>query len=353
MTVALPALNLNHLLDNYCGSPNQYETRVKLKEWRKHYEYANLLCLKPRNDLTLLERDVVKWLYYQFDQRGKSRRRSVDKLLIILKDKNLDFLENLLLFDGWSVDDFEKYLDHSMCIEDIQHFCQLLIDRSWARALPDIPDFALQYEALEEFWLMYYKQAYEVIEHREKKLSNLSVFYDEISSIEFAPLSACLGEIDIPVKMKDQSIFRLVEFQLMSFCGIGLSECITKLSKSLAIESRFGDIDSCLSLFEVIRHLFGKTASALSGNSQSNSILYVDSDWLFRPLMFGIIVGREDYLELFNSDEIKSKLSCSLHRDVGYKINYPFPWLNDHDSIRAFIRIQENHLMKVSHSRSL
>ena len=334
------------LIEYLSASMNsQMEILKSLCHWRKQYDIANTLRLKAGSNCSAEEKRLLSWFNSINLENTKASRLSAHEINCLIVESKLDFLENKFLFCGWDANEIEEcFIQH----RDISHsdFRRHLIDRSWARALPDISDFALQYEALEEFWEIVNDQDAE-----DQHLVHSIQFQDEVSAVSFSIVNDLNDQVELGC-LRDEGIFRLVEFQLMRICGCSLSECISKLANSQIIESRYGEINSPLLLQLLIKKLFFQTCACLLNYDDRLRFKYLGSDWLFRPLMFGIIVGRNEYRRCFSALKDVSQWYSCLGMNIGYKISLPFPWLNDLDGINAFICMHKSHLKKVSCPKS-
>jgi|1048.fasta_scaffold03692_3 hypothetical protein len=316
----------------------------------KRINQARLHLLKPRHLQTQAETELITWYQQEMNIRTFASSLSIpyglqaapcipfETIMQIIQDPSFDLIENTFLFAGWSPLSLADAINQQGDEAKAAFFTRAMVDRAWVYNLPDIPSIAINVDAYHQFWKKIGVAGLQECLHAERQFRILSL-YDPVSELTLNETEEFFHGIDKPqpdprrLTHRNHVLLQMIELQLFSLFGSSLAETVQLLAHGNDIQTKIGTIHEMIDIHRIVIHLFEDTMRAITHSSELTYLKLECTDWLFRPLLTSIITSSSLLRHSLAFEQNQEKLSVALYHQVGYKIDWPFPWLADQDSL--------------------
>ena len=259
-------------------------------------------------------------------------------MMEIIQDPSVDLIENIFLFAGWSPRSLADAINQQGDGAKAAGFTRAMVERAWVYNLPDIPSMALNVNAYHQFWKKIGHASLQECLHAERQFRILSL-YDPVSDLGLNETEELLHGIDKPqltprrLTHRNHVLLQMIELQLFSLLGISLAEAVELLAHGNEIQTKIGTIHEMVDIYRIVIHLFEDSMRSITDSSELTYLNIECTDWLFRPLLTSILTSSSLLQHSLAFEHNQEKLSAALYHQVGYRIDWPFPWLADQDSL--------------------
>jgi hypothetical protein len=311
---------------------------------------ARLHFLKPKHLQTQAETQLITWFQREMTivtSASSPTRDQVqpidpylpfDVIMAIIQDPSFDLIENIFLFAGWSPRSLADAINQQGDGAKSAFFTRAMVERAWVYNLPDIPSMALNVDAFHHFWKKIGHAGLQECLHAERQFRILSL-YDPVSDLALNETEELFHGIDKPqlpprrLTHRNHVLLQMIELQLFSLLGISLAEAVELLAHGNEIQTKIGTIHEMVDIYRIVIHLFEDSMRAITDSSELTYLNIECTDWLFRPLLTSILTSSSLLQHSLAFEQNQEKITAALYHQVGYRIDWPFPWLADQDSL--------------------
>jgi hypothetical protein len=318
----------------------------------KRTNQARLHLLKPKHLQTQAETELITWFQQEMNiqtfasspssRQGRQAAPCIpfEAMMEIIQDPSFDLIENIFLFTGWSPLSLAEAINQHGDEAKAASFTRTMLERAWIYNLPDLPSLALNVDAYHQFWKQIGHAGLQECLHAKRQFRILSL-YDPVSDLALDETEELFHAIDKPqpalrrITHRNHLLLQMIELQLFTLLGISLAEAVELLAHGNEISTKIGTIREMIDVHRIVIHLFEDSMRAITNSSELTYVNLECSDWLFRPLLTSILSSSSLLRHSLAFEQNQEKLRFALYHQVGYRIDWPFPWLADQDSLAS------------------